>query len=166
MNLQTRYDLPRLLKGKDFKVGVELGVCEGYFSLYLLKHSTLNVLYSVDNWKNSWQNGKKEAYTSLGHFGGRSKILEMKTVEAALYFIKNKIIPDFVYIDANHRYSSVKQDMGDWWPLIRPGGIMAGHDYIDGEGVVPAVDEFVAENKLELNLTADHMKSWWVTKPK
>lgn len=165
MELQTRYDFPRVLKGKNFKVGVELGVKEGYFSLYLLKHTTLNVLFSVDSWRDGWSNGKKEAYKSLSYFGGRSKILNMRTSEAAKYFRENNIKADFIYIDANHKYSAVKQDIEEWWPFVRPGGILAGHDYVEGEGVIPAVDEFIKNAKLSLNLTGDHMKSWWVVKP-
>ena len=166
MYLQTRYDLTKVIKDNKYKIGVELGVREGYFSYYLLKHSTLNTLYSVDSWRGRWINGKAEATKILGHFGGRSKLLEMRTTEAFQYFVVNKIVPDFVYIDANHKYTSVKQDIAEWWSILKPGGVLAGHDYIEGEGVVPAVDEFVAANPhLKLNLTDDHMKSWWVQKP-
>lgn len=165
MYLQTRYDFVKLFKEHQVKVAVELGVREGYFSYYLLKQSPISILYSVDNWKDSWQNGKLEAYKSLGHFGGRSKILEMRTTEASKLLKETKVVPDFVYIDANHRYTAVKQDIAEWYDLLRPGGILAGHDYIEGEGVVPAVDEFIKATGLTLNLTDDHMKSWWVVKP-
>lgn len=165
MNLQTRYDLTRLIKDKKYKIGVELGVREGYFSYYLLKHSPLNKLYSVDNWKGRWQNGRLEALKMLSFFGGRSEVLEMRTTEAYDHFVKKGITPDFVYVDANHKYSAVKEDIEKWYSILRVGGTLAGHDYIDGEGVVPAVDEFIAAHpELELNLTEEHMKSWWIVK--
>ena len=43
---------------------------------------------------------------------------------------------DFAYIDARHDYCGVKDDLEAYWPLIKPGGIMAGHDYVTSEEVV------------------------------
>ena len=37
---------------------------------------------------------------------------------------------DFVYLDARHDYKGVVADLNAYWPLLRRGGIMAGHDYI------------------------------------
>ena len=48
---------------------------------------------------------------------------------------------DLVYIDANHSYKSVKQDIIAWMPKVKEGGILAGHDYPIFEGVKQAVDE-------------------------
>jgi predicted O-methyltransferase YrrM len=36
---------------------------------------------------------------------------------------------DFIYIDGNHQYSSVKEDLILWIPKIKNGGIVSGHDY-------------------------------------
>jgi len=36
---------------------------------------------------------------------------------------------DFIYIDANHSYEAVKDDIATWYPFLRVGGVMAGHDY-------------------------------------
>lgn len=36
---------------------------------------------------------------------------------------------DFVYIDGNHQYTSVKEDILSWLPKIKNGGIISGHDY-------------------------------------
>jgi beta-1,4-mannosyl-glycoprotein beta-1,4-N-acetylglucosaminyltransferase len=35
---------------------------------------------------------------------------------------------DFVFIDADHAYESVLQDIQDWWPKVKRGGLLAGHD--------------------------------------
>lgn len=53
---------------------------------------------------------------------------------------------DFVYIDGNHRYEFVKQDLELSLSKVKSGGIIAGDDYTEGGwwkgGVKKAVDEF------------------------
>ena len=56
---------------------------------------------------------------------------------------------DFVFIDADHKYESVKQDIDDWFPKVKVGGILAGHDYaISQHGIRKAVDEKFGNNKI------------------
>jgi hypothetical protein len=52
------------------------------------------------------------------------------------------VVVDAVYLDGNHDYKFVKQDIELWLPHIRPGGIIGGHDYERSHpGVIAAVDE-------------------------
>lgn len=44
---------------------------------------------------------------------------------------------DLIFIDAAHDFKSVCQDGVNWWKHLRPGGIMAFHDY----SVRPGVDQ-------------------------
>lgn len=67
-----------------------------------------------------------------------------------------------VFIDALHDYESVKQDIALWWPLVREGGFIAGHDFNHRwPGVMRAVAE--AFNLMDVCLGPDSM--WWVQKP-
>jgi hypothetical protein len=63
---------------------------------------------------------------------------------------------DFVYIDANHFYESVKEDLDEWSKRVRIGGIVSGHDYVDNQycGVIPAVKDHIKEQGI---------KRWFVT---
>ena len=79
-----------------------------------------------------------------------------------------KTIPDnsldFVYIDANHSYACVMDDMTAWTPKVRSGGIVSGHDY-DIADVKKAVDEYIAKHQYELYITDDAVSpSWWFVK--
>ena len=62
-------------------------------------------------------------------------------------------------IDARHDYDSVKEDLEAWFDKLRPGGIFAGHDYVDGTfslgvfGVKAAVDEFFGARGLMVKQT-------------
>ena len=70
---------------------------------------------------------------------------------------------DFVYIDADHSYQSVKQDIHLWFPKVRSGGVICGHDYSSSwPGVMQAVDEFIDAHNLELKCYED--SSWSVIK--
>ena len=48
---------------------------------------------------------------------------------------------DFIWIDASHIYPDVIRDIRNWYPKLRKGGIIAGHDYSDW-GVEMSVREF------------------------
>jgi predicted O-methyltransferase YrrM len=70
-------------------------------------------------------------------------ILE-KSTEAAGRFADGSL--DFCFIDADHAYSSVLGDLRAWAPKLKPGGLLAGHDYsIEWPGVVRAVEEFFGQ---------------------
>lgn len=52
-----------------------------------------------------------------------------------------------VFIDADHKYECVKQDIEAWLPKIKKGGIISGHDYgSDGGPVHAAVHEKFGSN--------------------
>lgn len=62
---------------------------------------------------------------------------------------------DFVFIDAAHDYENVLADIKAWYPKVKRGGIIAGHDYnpdSDTEGwvgVKKAVHEFFKTNEIQ-----------------
>jgi len=77
------------------------------------------------------------------------------------------------FIDADHTFDGCVRDIESWWPKVRPGGILAGHDYSDSRRftVRPAVDAFVAANSLKLEHGRSCRRSqrhvcWAITKPK
>lgn len=52
---------------------------------------------------------------------------------------------DAIFIDAGHSYESVIKDLRAWYPKMRKGGLMAGHDFFNYEGVNKAVLEFLGD---------------------
>ncbi len=60
---------------------------------------------------------------------------------------------DIVYIDGDHSYEAVMQDLNNYFPKVKQGGHLLGHDYnMDIISVKQAVDTFCVENKLELSI--------------
>ncbi len=76
---------------------------------------------------------------------------------------------DYIYIDSDHRYEQTVRDIAQWWPKVKKGGILAGHDYNARNkeyGVIQAVDEFVKDNNLEyFHVTSEYPASWIMLKP-
>jgi hypothetical protein len=168
--------------------GAEIGVKEGKFSERILHYWRGRLLYSIDPWREFGDNYRDvanvtqarqdeyylETQSRLARFGGRSRILRMTSLEAAAVIADGSL--DFAFIDAQHHYEAVREDIALWWPKIRPGGLLCGHDYgnideTDAAGVVTvfgvkkAVDEFVQANGLKVFTTAkDKRPSWFVRK--
>jgi hypothetical protein len=49
---------------------------------------------------------------------------------------------DFAYIDGDHSYEAALADIKAWWPKIKPGAFLGGHDYVSFVGVKQAVASF------------------------
>ena len=149
-------------------VGAEIGVFEGNNALNILQTLPIKTLYLIDPYftyyveDNISKRISLEAYNvakeKLGKFSQIKFII--KTSDEAHKDIHEPL--DFLYIDGNHTYEYVKRDITNYYPLIKSGGIMGGHDYTrDFNGVVKASKEFARENSLELNTI---YPDWWFIK--
>lgn len=65
----------------------------------------------------------------------------MTSLEAAAWFEQHGHRPSFVFLDGDHSLDAVRADVRAWWPLLAPGGTLAGHDYDRTETVRRAVVE-------------------------
>jgi predicted O-methyltransferase YrrM len=148
-------------------IGAEIGVATGVHAARMLKlHPQISLLYCVDPYVDydATQSASpaadfEEASRRLKAFGNRIKFVRSTINEA-----REQMPPlDFAYIDGDHRYDAVKNDLAVVWPMIKPGGIMGGHDFqTDWQGVIKAVSEFVLEKSLKLNVETP---DWWVFRP-
>ena len=76
----------------------------------------------------------------------------VSTSDAAVDFLKGPKY-DFIYLDGLHTYEGVKNDIINYLPLVKEGGVIGGHDYTDQHehlvGVYQAVNEiFGAPDKV------------------
>lgn len=112
--------------------------------------------YCVDTWEGSPEHNEDEYIV-----GGTLYDLFLKNIEPVSEYIKpirktsvdaSKDFEDnslfAVFIDAQHEYEPVKEDIQHWLPKVKSGGILCGHDYHPSwKGVMDAVDEVLgAEN--------------------
>lgn len=150
------YGFTRIINEKGYKIGIEIGVRHGTYSAWLLEHTKLEKLYSLDCFEHT--DGLAITYNNLLRFSNRSEIVQGFSPQASAIFPDEYF--DFIYIDANHTYQSVKQDLIAWWVKLKKGGLFCGDDYTHlinpGQGkygVVEAVNEFIKENNLILYVT-------------
>ncbi|CAL1154174.1 unnamed protein product, partial [Cladocopium goreaui] len=63
---------------------------------------------------------------------------------------------DLVFIDGDHRYQTVVDDLRLWSPKVAPGGCLAGHDFgLNGLGVIRAVSEFALRHNATIRVQTD-----------
>ena len=152
-NRRTLVDSISKLDG--FNTGAEVGVRLGWYAKYILDNTDMK-LYAVDPWETNAElaQGADEAYEHCkkitAPYGERCEMVKAYSPSAAESFEDESL--DFVYIDALHDYESVLADIKGWFPKVRTGGIIAGHDYrmSSWPGVVTAVEEFAEEEGLEI----------------
>lgn len=156
----------KTLNKKDL-IGVEIGVGIGTNAKNILMNLSIKKLYLIDHYDKYSQNGviNNDSYT----FGLAKKLLRnwedkiifiKKLSQDAINDVPNEL--DFVYIDGNHDYEFVKKDIEMYYPKVRSGGIIGGHDF-DGfyPDVCKAVIEFCDKNNIKLHSWSN---DWWVVK--
>lgn len=144
--IHSRDDFPQLLTTLGLTgVGVEVGTYRGDYAAHLLYHWS-GSLVCVDPWihQDDWVdllNGSnsemdavyEEACRKLSPWvsSGRCQI-ERTTSLIAADLLRDRRF-DFVYLDARHDYPHVWDDLTAWAPLVTRGGILGGHDYLNGQ---------------------------------
>lgn len=157
------------------EIGVEFG---GYTDVYIRFFKNPKV-YLVDLWEAEGNDPYFESHPeqlAKGYAEILSKYGTDSRVEICKGFANDWCdkFPDehfdWIYIDANHTYEAVKNDILKWLPKVKKGGILSGHDFnpdpnnivFESFGVDKAVREIFG-NKFELT-TEKYYKTWFITK--
>jgi predicted O-methyltransferase YrrM len=135
---------------------VEIGCYKGRSTCYLaerIRETGLDVrLDAVDTFQGDVHVGYGDLWPEFAANLEQAGVLCRVQVHRASSSAAAEIFPtaclDFVFIDAEHTAAAVARDLATWWPKVRAGGILAGHDYTNFPGVATAVDQFVAQHAL------------------
>lgn len=164
----------KVIESKKLKVGAEIGVAFAGHANSILAHTTIDRLYGVDPYKHMRGYDDPMNYSQkefdvlydfvlkrMATYGKRYKHIRGFSDEA-IKTIKTPV--DFVYIDADHSYDGVWRDLVAWYPMIKEGGILGGHDYghVNFPGVKQAIDEFFRRFGWEIHEEGEGV--WWVEK--
>lgn len=91
----------------------------------------------------------------------RIQSIRMTSVAASELYEDESIA--FLFIDGDHSYEAVQQDLNFWYKKVKPGGIISGHDWESFDGVKRAVEEFPEIENADLLITEN---CWSYKKPK
>jgi predicted O-methyltransferase YrrM len=131
---------------------VEIGCFAGESAKII--HSNLNCeLYCVDPWVGGYDRRDSASGSNMELIEQRfddaiqgTDIIKIKksSLEASEMFEDGSL--DLVYIDAEHTYKAMKQDIQLWLPKLKPTGFFTGHDYQTlFQGVMNAINESFGE---------------------
>lgn len=186
--LNHRWQLGELCK---YELAVEVGTHRGQFAEQLARARDGGKLWCIDPWTSypgaelltgggvDREADLNIAYSTLKQHirDGRVELFRGTSADATLRFKDSST--DLVYIDGDHSYDAVWHDLQAWWPKVKPGGLLAGHDFIcPGDvdvwpGVQKAVLAFADRHALDIWLvpenaveTAGQPWSFYMEKPK
>jgi predicted O-methyltransferase YrrM len=164
--------LARLISAKNL---LEIGVAYGYHAEHLLRNLPtikytgidpylgdydLNDAFSRDVselFNDTSQNSMDRLYVSVSknlteNYPKRAEILRVKSLDVNLSQQYS-----LIFLDGDHRYEIVAQELKKFFPLVHKGGILAGDDYT-WPGVKKAVDEFLTSNQLEIHFLSKEIE--------
>jgi len=169
--------MTRYLK-KNYKhelVGVEIGVCYGNNALSMLCNLPIKKLYLVDpymqykdynsdkdgQWVDSFEQSNFDdmfgiAKNKVKRYSDKAEYIRELSEDAADKIPNNL---DFVYIDGNHKFDYVLNDLEIYYPKLKKGGVIGGHDWHAGMDVWKAVVYFITKHGLKLDGKFD---DWWI----
>lgn len=174
--MKNRRELAREFARRGYTKGAEIGVYVGAYSRVLLDLIPNLNLLCVDSWASrTWRERAYPLAVEILSLYPGADIIRGKSIDVAKVVVNESL--DFVFIDADHSYEAVTQDLIAWVPKVRRGGIVSGHDYFESEktkiGVIRAVDEYVKKHGYKLQLTEwdkenpikdDRQPSWYFEK--
>jgi cephalosporin hydroxylase len=180
-NFHAVYDLA-VREAPRGAVLVELGSLWGKSALYLAERAKAAnkdlEVYCIDNFSEDFLAGSMEGqeqarhgsqFETFAHYVSRSglcpdplRVIYAKdTLEAADLFRTRR--PWFVFFDSDHSYEYLIKELEAWVPLIRWGGVAAGHDYHDEDEEFPGVVRAVWEC-FPVTLIEKHPEHCWLVR--
>lgn len=137
-----RDQLAGLFHELGFTRGAEIGVRNGEYSEVLCMNNPDAVIYGIDPYvphrgyldttrQSSFDKYEAEAHQKLDGYPNY-QFMKQFSMDAVEDFEDESL--DFVYIDADHDFQNVANDVHEWLKKLKKGGILAGHDYVKHKG--------------------------------
>jgi hypothetical protein len=179
VDIEWRHDLGVWLNGRGLTGEMaEIGVACGGFARQVLEHWKGVLYHMVDLWEPQAADVYREKTEGIDYNSYYQECLNITASNSIVRMHKGNSVNlarefqdgsmDCVYIDANHAFAHVWDDMEAWWPKVKLGGVFSGHDYGNDINfphycqVKAAVDKWATEHRL--TFTYSRCGSWWILK--
>ena len=154
----SRHELPEFFKKMGYTVGAEIGVYKGEFTEQFCKAGLK--MYGIDPWHSYAGAGRaaKDQKRQEFLYEHTKRVLApyndctiiRKASSDAVQHFKDRSL-DFVYIDGDHNFKHVAEDIYEWAWKVRIGGVVSGHEYFSTDPraqnvicqVGPVIDAYV-----------------------
>lgn len=171
--IDNRDELARFFVG----VGAEIGVEQGKYTEILAKYA--KKVYAVDAWavyrgyREHVSQDKLDKFkeTVWNKFKNTNvEVMVDFSMDAVKQFDDEEL--DWVYIDGNHEFQNVTNDIAQWSKKVKKGGIVAGHDFkrfggkygLNSCHVKDVVQAWCYSHKIDFKTTNDKNPSWYFIK--
>lgn len=179
-NLKHRHDFGEWLNANGLTGnGAEIGCAFGAYAKILMGKWKGKSLLMIDPWERQDPNVYREGTNNEAPFNGwYEEVIRLASTDPRIHPIKGysiQVAPsiengslDFAYLDGNHSYRAVLEDMDAYWEKVKVGGVLGGHDFYDEirypyfNEVKSAVTRWASEHKVEFHTT--ECSSWWMIK--
>lgn len=139
----SRVYLPMLCKELGYTRGAEIGVWKGAYSASFCHANPKLHMLCVDPWisypawldtKNAMPPEQAATFMEAAYREALARLTPLNcTIQRTFSAKAAHDVPDesldFAYIDANHVYDAVLEDLTIWAPKVKSGGWIGGHDY-------------------------------------
>lgn len=150
-NLYSRFVNELQNESTIVEVGCWKGKSIAYLAVEILNSGKNIKIDAVDTWKGSQETSNQEDPYVVEDklyplflkniFPLRHLITPIRMDSLSASELYEDLSVDVVFIDASHEYEDVKADIKAWFPKVKIGGYISGHDYPGRRGVRNAVDE-------------------------
>jgi len=164
---------------KDKKLsGVEIGVQYGNNAISMLDNLNIKQLYLIDpylkypgyddaEWvreytQDDFDDLYKQAKHNLRKYN-KAFLFRITSLDASFMFSDFSF--DFIYFDGNHK--QLYQDLCAWYPMVKNGGIIGGHDFCSHHPFIARdIFRFCEENNISFKPNGECGKhsDWWFKK--
>lgn len=149
-----------LSENKEYKM-IEIGSYMGESTMMFASSNVFKEIYTIEPFKNV--DGKIEGFNQKNDYNWDTIYNEFQTNTRFFnnislhkdfsYNVADKFEDksmDFIYIDGDHSYDQVKQDLEMYLPKLKDNGVIGGHDYnkknkLYIKNTIRAIDEIVGK---------------------
>jgi hypothetical protein len=147
--------------GTIVEVGTYMGRSAAFLAVEAINSGKRLELCCVDTWEGSPEmqhilvvkEGRmyEQCVANLAPVEGALTLLRGSSVDKATLFEDASV--DRVWLDGDHTTAGLLADFEAWWPKVKPGGELGGHDF-GWFGVTPAVERFAQRHGLVIEVMA------------